>query len=74
MSSAADRGQAAPALDRCPRCGGGFHCGVNDATPCPCSTITLDAATQAALRTRYQGCLCLRCLQALSEEAARPSA
>ena len=62
-----------PALeDRCPRCGAGFHCGVNDAAPCPCTTITLDAATQAVLRERYDGCLCLRCLQVLSQEALIP--
>lgn len=66
-------GSGSPPLnDRCPRCGGGFHCGVNDAAPCPCTTVTLDAATQVALRTRYSGCLCLRCLQALREEAPSP--
>ena len=58
--------QAAPPDDRCPRCGGGFHCGVADAAPCPCRTIRLDAATQAALRQRYSGCLCQRCLADLS--------
>ena len=57
--------EPAPPGDRCPRCGGGFHCGVADAAPCPCSTITLDAATQAALRQRYSGCLCLGCLAEL---------
>ena len=62
-----------PLEDRCPRCGGGFHCGVNDSAACPCTTVTLDAATQAALRARYEGCLCLRCLQVLSDEALRPS-
>ena len=51
--------------DRCPRCGGGFHCGVGDDAPCPCTTVTLDAVTQAALRARYDGCLCLRCLRCL---------
>jgi hypothetical protein len=55
--------------DRCPRCGGGFHCGVNDEAPCPCTSLTLAAATQAALRQRYSGCLCLRCLQLLRDEA-----
>lgn len=58
--------------DRCPRCGGGFHCGVNDAAPCPCTSLTLDAATQAALRQRYSGCLCLRCLQLLGDESLLP--
>ncbi|MBC7729638.1 MAG: cysteine-rich CWC family protein [Microbacteriaceae bacterium] len=55
--------------DRCPRCGGGFHCGVNDAAPCPCASVTLAAATQAALRERYSTCLCLRCLQAVRDAA-----
>ncbi|HEY9063899.1 MAG TPA: cysteine-rich CWC family protein [Burkholderiaceae bacterium] len=56
---------AAPA-DTCPRCGERFHCGVQDAAPCPCTTIPLDAATLAALRERYDGCLCLRCLADLA--------
>ncbi len=57
---------AAPGDDACPRCGGHFHCGANDAAPCPCSTFRLDAATLAALRSRWQGCLCPGCLAALA--------
>jgi len=53
--------------DRCPRCGGGFHCGIEDAGPCGCTTVTLDAALQQRLRERYTGCLCLRCLAALAQ-------
>ena len=66
---------AAPdATDRCPRCGGGFHCGMADAGPCACTTVTLDATTQAALRERYTGCLCLclRCLLELGRPIGRP--
>jgi hypothetical protein len=69
-----------PALepDRCPRCGGGFHCGVADTAPCPCASLPLSEGLQAKLRARYTGCLCLACLKALSEgaevEAVRPSA
>lgn len=48
--------------DRCPRCGGGFHCGAADATPCPCGQITLTDAHRAALRAAWSTCLCLRCL------------
>ena len=55
--------------DRCPRCGGGFHCGAQDATPCPCTTVKLSADLQASLRQRYTGCLCEACLQALTAEA-----
>jgi hypothetical protein len=54
------------ASDRCPRCGDGFHCGANDATPCPCTGLTVPADVQARLRTRYSGCLCLRCLAELA--------
>ena len=57
---------AAPEADRCPRCGGGFHCGMRDAAPCPCSAVSLSAALQARLRERYAGCLCLACLRALA--------
>lgn len=53
--------------DLCPRCGGGFRCGVNDATPCPCTGVTLELRQLTALRARYEGCLCLRCLQALAD-------
>ncbi len=57
---------AAPATDRCPRCGGGFRCGVDDPAPCCCSAVPLAPALQQRLRARYTGCLCPRCLQALA--------
>jgi hypothetical protein len=60
---------ASPAADaRCPRCGEAFHCGANDAQPCACTAIALDAATLAALRARHVGCLCLRCLAQIAEQ------
>jgi hypothetical protein len=59
-----------PAPDTCSRCGGGFHCGVNDKTPCACTGLKLDAGLLLELRGRYAGCLCLRCLAEL--QAARP--
>lgn len=49
--------------DRCPQCGGGFHCGTNDAATCACASLQLDMATLAELRARYTGCLCPRCLR-----------
>ncbi len=52
--------------DRCPRCGGSFHCGMADATPCPCTQLTLDAHALMLLRQRHAGCLCGRCLAALA--------
>ncbi|MBC7483586.1 MAG: cysteine-rich CWC family protein [Rhizobacter sp.] len=56
----------APQDDRCPRCGGTFHCGARDAAPCPCGGVSLDAATQTLLRERYTACLCLTCLRQLA--------
>ena len=58
-----------PAAAACPRCGAAFHCGACDAAPCPCTTVTLDAATLCALRERYAGCLCLACLRHLEAAA-----
>lgn len=57
---------AAAAPDRCPRCGGGFACGMNGAGPCPCTTVTLSPERLAELRARYTGCLCMNCLRELS--------
>lgn len=59
---------------RCPRCGGAFRCGANDPAPCACATLTLNDATLAALRERWQGCLCLACLAQIQrgEDAAAP--
>ena len=64
----------ADAESRCPRCGGSFHCGVNDALPCACTTLRIDAATLTELRTQYQGCLCLRCLREVAAEKSHPGA
>lgn len=58
---------------RCPRCGGAFHCGVNDVEPCACTTLRLDDATLADLRQRFDGCLCLACLRELSMTQPAPT-
>ena len=57
--------------DLCPRCGGGFVCGIDGAGPCLCTTVRLDEAVLAELRGRYAGCLCMRCLSSLSRERER---
>jgi Cysteine-rich CWC len=62
----------AEAESRCPRCGGEFHCGFDDAEPCACASVQLDEATRAALRQRYTGCLCMTCLRAIAADAAAP--
>jgi hypothetical protein len=54
---------------RCPRCGGGFHCGANDAEPCACNALQLAAPTLADLRALYTGCLCLGCLHEIAASA-----
>ncbi|WP_077033962.1 cysteine-rich CWC family protein [Pelomonas sp. KK5] len=54
--------------DTCPRCGGGFHCGVNDAR-CDCFGLNLGAELKQRLAGEYPGrCLCVSCLKALQEE------
>jgi len=65
---AAARGDA-----RCPRCGRGFHCGIDDAQPCACTTLRLSAARLAGLRARYSGCLCVQCLRELAQHDAPPA-
>lgn len=77
MTAAAAAGPGAAARDRCPRCGAGFRCGRDDAGPCPCAGVRLDAALQVALRARYSGCLCLGCLRLLAtagESGVEPGA
>jgi len=54
--------------DTCPHCGASFHCGFDDAEPCSCTMLQLDAAALAKLRQRYKGCLCLACLRALAAQ------
>ena len=56
-------------MSTCPRCGEAFGCGAGEPTPCWCVSHTLDDATLAALRERYDACLCPACLAA---EAAGP--
>jgi hypothetical protein len=58
---------------RCPRCGGGFHCGVADARPCACTAVGLDAALRVELAQRFRGCLCIACLRELAADPTRVS-
>ncbi|HEY6512137.1 MAG TPA: cysteine-rich CWC family protein [Burkholderiaceae bacterium] len=72
LGAASTAPRAAPDDARCPRCGGGFHCGMHDPAPCACTTLRLNAVTLSDLRARYHGCLCLRCLQALARHSHAP--
>ena len=58
------------APDTCPRCRGPFVCGAAGPEPCACTTVTLSAELQAALRPRYTGCLCMGCLRELAQPGA----
>ncbi|WP_374436888.1 cysteine-rich CWC family protein [Inhella sp.] len=58
---------------RCPRCGGGFHCGAAEAR-CDCFELKLSPALRAELAQRYSGCLCLNCLHELAEPPQAPEA
>ena len=46
-----------------------FQCGVSLAG-CWCSEIDLSDEARAEMRARYRGCLCLQCLERLSEPPA----
>lgn len=60
-----------PMLDvSCPRCGGGFECGVQ-AGHCACFGIRLNERLRAELAARYSGCLCMPCLRELIEADLR---
>jgi Cysteine-rich CWC len=58
--------------NRCPRCGGGFHCGFDDAEPCACTALQLEDRALADLRARYTGCLCLACLREIAASIDPP--
>jgi hypothetical protein len=49
----------------CPRCGGAFHCGVQEPMPCACGQFTLSPATMQMLREQYTRCVCMACLAQL---------
>lgn len=62
-----------PAPSICSACGEEFGCGANlacGATPsdCWCFEIKLSETALAELQTRYQGCLCNRCLVAFASD------
>jgi hypothetical protein len=63
----------APLDTSCPRCGGGFECGVN-AGHCACFGLRLSETLRAELAARYPDrCLCLNCLRELgAQEALTP--
>jgi hypothetical protein len=49
---------------RCPKCGVAFDCG--GLLGCWCRDVKLDSAMLAALKERYNDCLCPHCLKELA--------
>lgn len=60
--------------DTCPRCGAVFKCGAAGPWPCACASVGLSAELREQLAQRFEGCLCLACLQALAQGAALDAA
>ena len=54
--------------DRCPRCGGSFHCAAA-AGFCDCFELQLSVTLRQTLAEQYSSCLCLSCLKQLQVEA-----
>ena len=56
----------------CPACGEEFGCSANACetppTDCWCFAIRLDEAAIAELKSRYEGCLCNKCLGAFARD------
>lgn len=68
---AKDVSNDAPAPSICAACGEEFSCGANsscEVTPssCWCFEVKLSETTRTELQSRYQGCLCNKCLGALA--------
>ncbi len=52
----------------CPRCGGGFHCGVDEGW-CACFGTRLGESLKRELAERWPDrCLCMRCLSELARD------
>jgi len=56
--------QYSPENDQCQKCGGRFHCGLNDSGPCWCASDFPRIISGEA----GGSCLCQRCLASLVSE------
>ena len=50
--------------DRCPRCGGSFHCAASEGF-CDCFELQLSDTLRQTLAEQYSSCLCISCLKQL---------
>ncbi|WP_083940552.1 cysteine-rich CWC family protein [Rudanella lutea] len=53
---------------RCPRCHRPFACRAAAIRTCQCAAVPLTPAQREYIASRYKGCLCAECLQALARE------
>ncbi len=52
----------------CPRCNTTFECKAGTITQCQCNTIQLSLEENIYLQTKYDDCICLKCLLAIQKE------
>ena len=52
----------------CPRCGSSFECKVGDVANCQCNGVKLSDEAYDLIKTRYDDCLCVNCLQQLNKQ------
>ena len=57
----------------CPRCGNTFECMADNITRCHCASVILTQAQKNSISQKYNGCLCHKCLIALSNFNNQPS-
>lgn len=62
-----EQSQPAVPLEACEACGTQFTCGAKLAG-CWCSELKLSDEVRAALRERYEHCLCRACLERFARE------
>lgn len=55
-------------IKHCPRCGAEFTCKAEDKWHCQCAQVKLSASVCAYLSAHYTDCLCVKCLQELSQQ------
>ena len=51
---------------KCARCNSSFECNSADVTNCQCNAVPLSIEIQAVIKTKYDDCLCVNCLQELA--------
>ncbi|HKK63004.1 MAG TPA: cysteine-rich CWC family protein [Bacteroidales bacterium] len=58
-------------MKNCPRCYCIFECRNDRIMECDCLSVPISADDRLYIGERYDGCLCLNCLQELKKERQR---